>query len=329
MAKTRVAFIGAGGIAQAHLGNLARMEDVAVTAVADVDEERARKAAAPFGARVFADHRALYDAGGFDAVYICIPPFAHTDQELIAAELGIPFFVEKPHALSMELARRVEAAVAAKSLVTAVGFQDRYLDIMGEMRAFFREHRALLIEGGWIGVMPPTPWWRRKELSGGQHVEQTIHLFDALRYLFGEVESVCAAAATGLMTDVENYNIEDASAVTLRMKNGAIAVVFSACYLKSERAGRGGITAYCPETRVEYKLRQSVTFAGEREVREVRRMNDPSFDCDRAFIEAVQSGDPSKVRSPYSDANKSLAVVLAADRSLALGGSIVPVDAAT
>lgn len=329
MTKTRVAFIGAGGIAQAHLKNLSAMEDVTVTAIADIDEARARQAAAPFGARVYTDHRALYDAGGFDAVYICVPPFAHTDQELIAAELGIPFFVEKPHALSMELARRVEAAVAAKSLVTAVGFQDRYLDILDEMRAFFSRHRALLIEGAWIGGMPGVPWWRRKELSGGQHVEQTIHIFDGIRYLFGEVESVSAAAATGLMTEVENYNIEDATAVTLRMQSGAIAVVFSACYLKSGRAGRGGIVAYTPEVRVEYTLRQSVTFYGDREVREVRRGNDQGFACDRAFIEAVQSGEPGKVRSPYSDANKSLAVVLAADRSLALGGSVVPVESAS
>lgn len=325
MAKTKVAFIGAGGIAQAHLNNLAAMEDVAITAVADVDEERARQVAERFGARAFSDHKALYDAGGFDAVYICIPPFAHTDQELIAAELGIAFFVEKPHALSMELARRVEAVVAEKSLVTAVGFQDRYLDIVDEMRAFLSENRALLIHGAWMGGMPTVPWWRRKELSGGQHVEQTIHIFDGIRYLFGEVESVSAASATGLMTDVEEYNIEDASAVTLRMASGAIAVVYSACYLKSGGVGKSGIVAYCPETRVEYNLRHSVAFYGKEGVREIRRGNDQGFACDRAFIEAVQSGDPSKVRSPYSDANKSLEVVLAADRSLAQGGNVVPI----
>lgn len=322
MAKTKVAFIGAGGIAQAHLNNLATMEDVAIAAIADVDEERARAVAERFGARAFADHRALYDAGGFDAVYICIPPFAHTDQELIAAELGIPFFVEKPHALSMELARRVEEVVTKKSLVTAVGFQDRYLDIIDEMRAFLRENRALLIHGAWIGGMPPVAWWRRKELSGGQHVEQTIHVFDGIRYLFGEVESVSAAAATGLMTDVEDYDIEDATAVTLRLTSGAIAVVYSACYLKAG-VGKSGIVAYCPETRVEYNLRRSVTFYGRQEVREIRRGNDQGLACDRAFIEAVQSGDPTKVRSPYSDANRSLEVVLAADRSLAKGGEVV------
>src|SRR5690606_32169127 len=98
--------------------------------------------------------------------------------------------------------------------------------------------------GSWIGTMPQVPRWRRKDMSGGQDVEQTIHVFDSVRYLLGEVESVQAVATTGLMSDVENYNVEDASAVTLKLKNGAVGTIFSACYLINSGVGKSGLEVY-------------------------------------------------------------------------------------
>lgn len=322
----RVGMIGAGGIANYHFNHLRKMDDVHVVAVADPDQERARKMATEAGgAKVFADYQEMYEKAEMDAVFICIPPFAHKDQELMAVEKGIPFFVEKPPALTMELAQKVEAAVAQKGLITAVGFQDRYQDIMDELRSYLVGREVGLIHGSWIGGMPGVFWWRRKEMSGGQHVEQTIHIFDTARFLFGEVKAVSAAASTGLMKHVENYDVEDASAVTLYFENGMIGVIFSACYLSSGRAGKSGLDIYCRDARVEYRLRHSVTYVEDRTTREVLRRNDNGFACDRAFIEAVKTGDGSKVRSPYSDAVKSLAVPLAADLSLAQGGAVVPV----
>ena len=41
--------------------------------------------------------------------------------------------------------------------------------------------------------------------------------------------------------------------------------------------------------------------------------------CDRTFIEAVISGDGSKVRSPYRDAFKSVAFTMACNESMATG----------
>ncbi len=323
MSKTSVALIGAGGIARYHLRHLEQMDDVNVVAVADVDVEKAKQIAEPLGAQVYSNHHDLFEAGGFDAVFVCVPPFAHTDQELIAAEQGIPFFTEKPHALSLDLTRKVQAAVDRTGVVTAVGFQDRYQDTFDELHSYLDNKDIGLFHGSWIGSMPGVPWWRRKEQSGGQHVEQTIHIFDSVRYLLGDVESVSATAAVGLMQHVENYNIEDASAVTLKLKSGAVGTVFSACYLAPGPAGKSGLEIYTREARVEYRLRKSVTYFEKGETRERQLGNQHGFDCDRTFIEAVQAGDPSRVRSPYADASKTLAIVLAADESLKNGGKPV------
>jgi len=41
--------------------------------------------------------------------------------------------------------------------------------------------------------------------------------------------------------------------------------------------------------------------------------------CDRTFIDAVISGDGSKIRSPYGEAISTLAAVLAANESIKTG----------
>ncbi|MCC2686800.1 MAG: dehydrogenase, partial [Paenibacillaceae bacterium] len=99
-----IAFIGVGGIATRYLKAIDAMADIRVAAVCDLNEARAREVAEPLGATVYTDHRELYKQGGFEAVLICIPPFAHTDQETMAVERNIHLFVAKPVALTMEKA---------------------------------------------------------------------------------------------------------------------------------------------------------------------------------------------------------------------------------
>src|SRR4051794_8115342 len=98
--RTRVGFVGAGGIANRHIGNLLGFEDVIVVAIADPQLNRAKAAAARVGGRAYDRHEAMLDAEKLDAekldaVYVCTPPFAHGPPELACIERGLPFFVEK------------------------------------------------------------------------------------------------------------------------------------------------------------------------------------------------------------------------------------------
>jgi len=54
----------------------------------------------------------------------------------------------------------------------------------------------------------------------------------------------------------------------------------------------------------------------------VERDFDAGLRCDRTFIEAVITGDASKIRSPYRDAYKTLVFVLAANESMATGKTV-------
>ena len=106
---TKIGFIGAGGIAHRHFGVLEQFEDVVIAAVTDVDGGRAEAAAARFGARAYTDFAAMLADCSLDAVYVCVPPFAHGAPERAVIAAGLPFFVEKPVAIDLATALEIGA----------------------------------------------------------------------------------------------------------------------------------------------------------------------------------------------------------------------------
>ncbi|SHE33986.1 Predicted dehydrogenase [Caldanaerobius fijiensis DSM 17918] len=326
MKKVRVGLVGCGGIAHYHVDHLLKMDDVDIVAVADPIEERREAMKKKVNAfRAYYSHKELYDAeDDLDAVYICIPPYAHTDTETRAIEKGFNIFVEKPMALSMEKANEVKEAIEKKGIISAVGFQDRYLDIIDKLKEYLRDREVGIVYGSWIGGIPGVPWWKKKEQSGGQIVEQNIHLFDMLRYLFGEVDSVYCSAKKGLVKDVPGYDVEDYSATTMTFKNGVVATLFTGCYLTGEAPDKGnGLRIMCRDARIEYDLRRAVRFMTRYSTIEYITRQDQGMIEDRAFIEAIKSNNPGLVRSPYADAVKSLQLTLAANKSIETGSVVV------
>src|SRR5215212_2361871 len=101
----RVGFVGCGGMAGGHIENWARMreggEDVALAAFCDVDAARAERYAGRFSGRAYTDFRSMLDKEDLEALYVVVPPHAHTGAELMAAQKGCAIFVEKPVANSL------------------------------------------------------------------------------------------------------------------------------------------------------------------------------------------------------------------------------------
>ncbi len=315
----KVAFVGAGGIAGFHLGHLEKIQDVRIVGFCDAVPEKAAARAKQFKARAYKDHRRMLDATKPDAVYVCTPPFAHGPYELDAVARGCHLFVEKPHALSMDLALEVRAAIRRAGVLSSVGYQDRYQDIIAALKRILRKRSVATAMGYWMGGMPGVAWWRVKAQSGGQHTEQTTHIFDMMRYLFGEVTTVYAIGSTGLMTHVPNYDVEDVSAVSLTFKSGLIGTVYSGCCFKG--VGKVGIDIYCTDARIEYVERRSVTVIEPNHREEFTNAVDFGQEIDEAFIDAIRTKGKTRrrIRSTYADACKSLALSLAATESMATG----------
>ncbi|MBQ4574134.1 MAG: Gfo/Idh/MocA family oxidoreductase [Clostridia bacterium] len=328
MKKLKIGLIGCGGRAQSHMSSFVKMsEDVQVVAVADPIEQRRMNAAKMFGCEhIYRNHTELLDdeGGNLDALVICVEPTAHDEgMELRAAEMGIPFLVEKPMTLDLDLADRVAAAIEAKGLITSVGFQDRYQDLTDIIMAEMPKHKiGGLVYGAWVGGIPGVWWWQKKSDCGGQLVEQNIHLVDELRYLFGEPLSVYATASTGIVKPGVNswkeYDTDDHSTAVIRFENNITATLVSGCYITGCRP-RCGLYIVLEDIIFDYRLRNNLIIETPKETRDIRRMADQTYTLDEAFIKAVQTGDKSLIRSDYSDALKSLKLAFAANKSMETG----------
>lgn len=314
----RVGFVGAGGIANAHMNALQSVDDVQIVAIADVDGDRAESAASRFVAKAYADYHDMLDTERLDALYVCVPPFAHEDQEMIAAAKGIHLFVEKPVALTLDRARQVRAAIEQAGIVTCVGYHWRYQAATERAREALKGRKVAMVAGYWMGGFPGVSWWRRMEESGGQMVEQTTHIFDLARYLCGEITEVYAAYANVSMKNVPEFDISDVGTATVRFESGAVGAISNTCALNVPYTV--GLHVITKDMVLEIGGDLKVIEPGHTEV--FTGGANPMVEESRAFINAVRTNDPSGIRSDYADAVKTLAVTLACNESAETGAAV-------
>jgi predicted dehydrogenase len=115
--------IGAGVFGGYHARQYSRLPGSVLSAVLDLDSERAAAVAVPLGGRGFHDMAAFLEA--VDVVTVASPATLHAEHALAALSAGKPVYVEKPIAITLADAERVRAAAAAKGLVVACGHQER------------------------------------------------------------------------------------------------------------------------------------------------------------------------------------------------------------
>jgi predicted dehydrogenase/glycosyltransferase involved in cell wall biosynthesis/NADPH:quinone reductase-like Zn-dependent oxidoreductase len=318
MDKARIGFVGAGGIAQRHLDILAGFDDVELVAFADPEYGRAEKAASRFGAKAFQTHEAMLQQQALDAVYICIPPFAHgtVERDLIAR--GIPFFVEKPITLDIALAEELAASIRSTALITAVGYHWRYLDTVEEARRLLAENPAQLVSGYWLDQTPPPQWWWKKDLSGGQMVEQTTHIVDLCRYLIGEVKNVYGSAGYKARADYPGLDVPAVTTASLTFETGVLGTIASTCVLGWSH--KVGLNIFADRLAIELTDHDIMVDVGAgRPVRQAE--GDPVWREDRDFIDAIRGGD-NHIRCDYADAVATHRLALSVVASAATGEAV-------
>ena len=299
-----------------HLRELTEIGGSQFIAFCDIVIEKAEQAVAQYGGKAYTDYNQMLAREELDAVYISIPPFAHGAPERAVIAAGLPMFVEKPVHMDTDEAKEIAAEIEEKGIITAAGYQERYLDIIDKAQELLASRRVGFFMGYWMGGMPGG-WWREKAKSGGQLMEQTTHEFDMARYLFGEVKTVYAVARNDMIPNVD-YDIEEASAVSLQFESGVFGVMFSACFTTNGMQ-RSGLDIFCEDGSLEYNLRNALVLSTAEETNTWHPENNCTIDMDSTFIEAVRTGDGSAIRSPYSDAAKTAILSIAANQSLETG----------
>ncbi len=230
--KLKVAVVGCG-VGRFHVAAYRNLPDkFTPVAICDVDEAKARQVAMDFGIpRVTTDFHALCRMDDLDVIDLCTPPYLHFPQILEALAAGKHVICEKPLVGSLKEVDEVARAEAAADKWVMPIFQLRFGHGLQKLK--------LLVEEGVTGpaylTTVETAWrrradyyavpWRGKWQSelGGVLTSHAIHALDALIYILGPVQSVCARTATR----VNPIEVEDCASASFAMADGSL-VSFSA-----------------------------------------------------------------------------------------------------
>lgn len=248
--RVRVGVIGTGAIALLrHLPAYKSCEPAGkaeVVAVCDAVEESARLAAERFGVpAAFADYRDLLAVPGLDAVSVCTPNAYHESISVAAIEAGKHVLCEKPLAMSLAGARRMQAAAERAGVKTAVNFRYRHIPAAGFVRDLIRAGELGEIYHVYVDYFngtlhdPATPIrWRmvKSETGTGVLGDLSSHLIDLCRWWIGEIDAVCGHLHT-FVTErplvgggMGKVDVDDAASFFARFANGAQGVFNSSRY---------------------------------------------------------------------------------------------------
>jgi predicted dehydrogenase len=306
--------IGAGNVARRHARVLAGFNDVCLAGVTDVAADPARRLADTYDMPVTPDVATLLTVG-LDAVYICIPPFAHGAPEEAVLAAGLPMFVEKPIAIDRDTALRTARLVERRQVVTAVGHHWRYLHVVEQARTLLAGRPIRLVSAAWLDKLPPVAWWPRRDCSGGPVVEQAAHVLDLARALVGEVVEV-TAVGNGSPPDVDGADVDSAAAATLRFANGAVGTLATTCVLGWKQ--RAALEVYADGLALAVGEDELVVRDADGERRFPGDPDAARWAVDRAFIDAVR-GLGDDVRVPYAEALRTHLLAVAVAEAAATG----------
>src|ERR1700752_1681345 len=207
MTKLKIGFLGAGYIAGVHASILARDERVQIAAVHDVERSRAEHLTHTCGARVA--HSVAEVLANCDAIYINTPNTRHDELAVLAAEGSKHVFCEKPMATSVADARRVLEAAEKSPGVFQVGHNRRFAPVYAELKRMLEEthrpHSAHVKMNR--GELHNPVWTGDPKITGGFLYETTIHMFDMMRFLFGDVSTLQALGSKHEYTETDDFSV--------------------------------------------------------------------------------------------------------------------------
>ncbi|UFS79693.1 MULTISPECIES: Gfo/Idh/MocA family protein [Rhizobium] len=236
--KLRLGVIGAGLKAAEYAASWARMPEIEFVALADttpssrlrlIDVCVAAGAPAP---RSFDDYQEMLAScrDDLDIVYVSTPHAFHGEQATAVAEAGLDLFLEKPMVTTVAQAERLIAAQKKSGVTVVTAFQGGLspLVIDTRKRALAGEFGDLVAISGMIWESWSSNydghWKQQPEISGGGFMFDTgAHMMNTVCLLANsDFESVSA------YMNNHGKNVDIATAVSARLKNGALATLTAA-----------------------------------------------------------------------------------------------------
>ncbi len=232
METVRFGVVGLGNMGTYHCNYLDTLPGAKLASICESDPAKLAAAAEKFPiAQKFERWQEMLGSKSLDAVLIATPHFQHPDIAVAAFDNNLHVLCEKPAAVTVKEARRMnDAAARHPKLKFAMNFQMRANPVLRKLRD--------LIHGGDVGEISRITWivtnWFRTNSyyasggwratwsgeGGGVLINQCPHNLDQLHWLTGMMpRKITAVAFIGKTHPIE---VEDEVSAIMEYDNGAI-----------------------------------------------------------------------------------------------------------
>ena len=226
----KVGIIGAGRIGRVHITSIStRVKDAVIKTVADpfLNDETAEWAKSMGVEHTTRDYKEIINDPEINAVLICSSTDTHSPISLEAIKAGKHVFCEKPIDHDIAKIQEVIDALKGTNVKYQVGFNRRFdhnFEAVQQAVAAGKVGKPEIIKITSRDPEPPSIDYVK--VSGGIFLDMTIHDFDMVRFLAGcNATEVYVEAAVLVDPAIGEAGDVDTAVITLKMENGAIAVI--------------------------------------------------------------------------------------------------------
>lgn len=330
MRKT-VAVVGCGGMGFKHALNCRDIDGVELISICDIDSEKGTELSKITGATFYQDFEKMLAIEKLDALIITTPPIYRKEFIQKAVDKNINIFVEKPLSISKEIGEEFCDLVESKPIIHSVGFHLRYAPITDKVRNILDSHevtqiRTVTATSYYIDMDMPR-WFLQKRFSGGPLFEQSLHLLDLSRYLFGEIININGVGKHLLRSNhsfdiEEDLNSEDTIILNSEFANGILGVHSESC---ANLKFRWELEILGPTISILVDYANNTIIGSILDGDKIENVNINQLDADwhkieiDCFFKDISRRDNStelKVRSDFFDAQRTVSLMTQASKSL-------------
>ena len=239
MSKLRMGVVGLS-MGKGHAEGFRTHPDAELVALCDIDADRLRATADELDVpQRYTDAHEMFRKAGLDAVGIAVPNKFHAPLTITALKRGLHVLCEKPMAMSVAEARRMNEAAAKADRNLMIDFSHRFTEraaalkrqveagLLGDIyfgRTTWHRQRGLPGFGGWFGI---------RELSGGGPLADIgVHMIDLAMWFMDYPEPIAVSgstydeiAAPMARKARKKYDVEDLACGLIKFADGATLIV--------------------------------------------------------------------------------------------------------
>lgn len=250
----RVAIVGTGGIAHAHMDAYLKLKDrCEVVALVDIIPGKAKSFMEEFKVNCdcYENHEDILDREDIDLVDVCTPPYVHASISINCLKSGKNVVCEKPMAASLEECDAMLKARDESGKKLSIIAQNRFKKPIRDLKMLLDSGLAGEVKHAqvdsfwWRGHCYYDLWWRgtwEKE-GGGCTLNHAVHHIDMLCWMMGLPDKVTSILAN---TSHDNAEVEDLSVSILQYPKALAQITASVVHHAEEQT----LTFQCADAKI-------------------------------------------------------------------------------